>query len=144
MSKLIRPDGTVTGIGNCGVVALAAATGMSYASVWEWFKTKGGRTAHNWLGGTTWKERQAFLQDNRIAFDIYTGIDVRRDFGRINLQSLCRLDEFKGYRLIATTTGHVQAMQDGLVLDQTTPEAVPVAAYWGRRKFITNIVVLHD
>lgn len=45
------PDGFISGLPNCGVTAIAAATGASYPDVWEWFRTINGIRRGNWRAG---------------------------------------------------------------------------------------------
>lgn len=138
VERLKLPEGTVRGLGNCGVVALAAATGIPYREVWDWFAK---RKPGNWKGSTRMSERLRFLAEHDIE---YEWVKMPR---RMTLQTWVSLPQYQGLAkegpVMVTTTGHVQVVHGGpYVLDQSTPEAVHIRDFKRRRKFVCEYVHL--
>lgn len=128
MVELTHPDDMARGVGNCGVVALSVATQLPYLEVFSWFAR---RHRANWRGGTRSVERLEFLEHCAVPFSVDStpGFSGRTllQFARWTATSVgrCRL-------FMVTTTGHVQLVRSGDVLDQGY--VGPVAQYRRRLK----------
>lgn len=126
-----RPDGLALPADarmgpNCGVTAVAIVAGVSFA---EAFAMLRGSKSARWKGRTTESERLAVLA--RLGVTL-SRIHVRR----MTLATLARrLDPTRRY--IVRTTGHVQVLQGGQMIDQCGPRPVmgPVS-----RKIVTSVL----
>jgi hypothetical protein len=127
---------------DCGVLAVAIATGVSYAKAWDalrFIAKQGflrGRPCRRFTGGTNTSERQFIMA--RFGLEFYVHYSERRQ----TLQTLVttRLDSRK--RFMVRTTKHVQMVKDGHVTDQRG--TVPIRLYWGRKKFVTEVIEIAD
>ena len=116
---------------NCGVTAVAIASGVSFGRAWNVFKSMGIAyyQKRNWKGGT-------FTHHQAKALD-KLGIDHEKvAFNRCNLRTLVLTLE-RGRLYMVTTGGHVQLVMDNHVIDQRG--AKHIDDYWGKKKFVENI-----
>jgi hypothetical protein len=132
MNDLSHPDGMKRGVSNCGVVALAVATGLPYQEVHSWFAA---RKRGNWKGSTRAKDRARFLEEKRIEFEAIG--DEPEHQGTLQSFAAWARYHAPGRTFIVTTTGHVQVVRDGQVLDQNY--VGPAPGYPLRRKRIRNL-----
>lgn len=114
---------------NCGVTAIAASTGNSFARVWALCKAQSGKS--RFKGGTYHIDRLAVLNKLGAQFEIM-------QLPRMTLQTFCNKYAQPDTTYMVTTTGHVQLVRiiEGkpYVLDQGGCKAID--EHRGRRKFI--------
>ena len=138
MNLLQKPDGLALPLGcrrgpNCGVTAVAVATGKTFDEVWNYIRAKF-YSGKRWQGGTRERERAAALSH----FGRWNlTLPVK---GKPSLQQWVKSHAQPGAIYIVRTAGHVQVVKDGWCLDQSGP--APVASFWGRRKFVTHITLV--
>jgi len=118
---------------NCGVTAVAVAAGCPFEDAWR-VMSAGKRG--NWKGRTTHNERLAALR--------WFGVRFRpiNFLFRETLVSFVRRRAEPGRLYYVWTTGHVQMVRDGVVLDQLGPK--PIHAFWGRRKLIRSVLLIEE
>lgn len=116
---------------NCGVTAVAIAAGVSMSKAWNTF-TANYTMSSNWRGGTRHVERLKVLDQLDVTY---------REFKpkRMTLTAFAAKTKGDDRTYMVTTTGHVQMVRNGQVLDQRG--VVPVGKHWGRRKFINKPVL---
>ena len=117
---------------NCGVTAVAIASGVSFSRAWNVFKTMGVSyyQKRNWKGGT-YTHHQANALDK-------LGIEHKEvAFNRCNLRTLVNTLE-SGKLYMVTTGRHVQMVMDGHVIDQRG--AKHIEEFWGKKKFVEKIL----
>jgi len=121
------PSGAFMGP-NCGVTAVAIAAGVSMSKAWDLF-TANYNKSPKWRGGTRHRERLAVLDQLNVTY---------REFEpkRMTLTAFAASTNGDNKTYMVTTTGHVQMVRNGQILDQRG--AVPVNQHWGRRKFISK------
>lgn len=140
--RLEAPDGTAPGIGNCGIVALAFATGQSVAQTWR--EVLAGLPARTALdrkilakvkrGGTYHSQREDYLTRKGVEFE-----DVCLFQRRVTLQGLMAdLDPAAFY--MVTITRHVVTVHNGKIMDQRG--VTPIAEFWARRKFVRAVTLI--
>jgi hypothetical protein len=124
------PPGAFAGP-NCGVTAVAIAAGVSMSKAWNLF-TANYTMSSNWRGGTRHNERLTVLDQLNVTY---------REFKseRMTLTAFAANTKGDDKTYMVTTTGHVQMLRNGQVLDQRG--VVPVGKHWGRRKFINKPVL---
>lgn len=115
---------------NCGVTAIAASTGQSFARVWN-LCAKHLTHRKRFRGGTIHSERLKVLDELGADYEV-----VQHE--RMTLQAFCQRVARPRTTYMVTTTGHVQLVRiiEGVayVLDQSGCKAID--EYRGRRKFI--------
>lgn len=112
----------------CGVVALAAATGITFDEAW-WRLAK--FYGPNWGGRTHDCHRHAVMRDLGVKT-----ARVRFRGRKVTLGSILgRLQP--GVRFVVRTTDHVQIIADGMVLDQQGIR--PAAGDWTARKLVKSV-----
>lgn len=139
IERLARPGDVPTGLPNCGLMAVCLVSGVPYQDAVRWWR-RTYRRPGNWKGGTRKPERERFLVEHGFRL---TGLPTV--FGgcyRMTLERYVRLYVPRGRVAIITTTGHVQVVRDGLVIDQSYAEGVPVSDYWGRRKYVNEAIIV--
>ena len=129
---------------HCGVQAVAIVAGKSLNEMLTYFKqTRPIARGNRWSGGTRHHDRVAVLDDIGAAYDVMTRNDMpgyeRR---KINLAQFVARFAKPGKVYMVTTTGHVQLVKDGVVLDQGGPK--PIAEFRGRRKYLSADVLVFD
>jgi hypothetical protein len=116
---------------NCGVTAVAVLAGVSFQTAWDQIALIANRDG-KWKGGTRHSERLAALNLLGVR---YTEIHIPR---KMRLRTVAAWTmTTPGVRYMVRTTGHVQVIRDGIVLDQAGP--VAAALHWGRNKLVSNI-----
>lgn len=124
------PAGNRTGP-NCGVTAVAAFTGVSFDRVWKLIAPRKGP---GWRGTTYPHDRAAALKA--------LGADtVTVKMARVRLQTLVNRLPW-GRTFMVHTTGHVQVVRNGIVMDQGGP--APIAEYRFRRDICRTLTSHKD
>lgn len=116
---------------NCGVTAVAVVCGISFDEAWNALRF--GRT-RNWKGRTTVSDWIRVLMSRNVSHEV-------RLARRTTLQHWTTYYAKPGVTYMVRTTGHVQVVKDGWVLDQLG--AKPIGLFWGRRKRLTHIIEIH-
>ena len=115
---------------NCGVTAIAASTGQSFARVWN-LCAKHLTHRKRFRGGTIHSERLKVLDELGANYEVVP-------HERMTLQAFCQRVARPRTTYMVTTTRHVQLVRiiEGVayVLDQSGCKAID--EYRGRRKFI--------
>jgi hypothetical protein len=137
MDYLQLPNDNRTGP-NCGVTAIAAATGQPFNRVWS-LCAAGAMTftrRKRFRGGTVHMQRVQVLEELGADFD-------QLQFPKMNLQKFGDYFADEGVTYMVTTTSHVQLLHrrdDQIwILDQQGIK--PISEYWGRKKFISKPVI---
>lgn len=133
------PKGYIEGLPNCGIVAIAAATGQDYKVVWEWFRKKNKRPGQ-WRGGTFTRDyAEAFkaLGKNE-SIKIFDGKKKAKKIGEqrpMPLHYWVRIYSLKypGKKFIVSSCNHTMAVENGIVLDQSGIHPVNQHKSKGRR-----------
>lgn len=116
--------------GVCGVVTVAAAAGITFDQAWALLSCFYGP---RWGGRTYAHHRHHVL----AALGVRLTEERRLTQGkRRTLKTLVRFLK-PGVRYIIETTGHVQIVKDGIVLDQAGPR--PVNDGWAERKRVQSV-----
>lgn len=111
---------------NCGVTAVAIAAGISFAQAWDLLRN--GRNA-NWKGRTNEAERNKALTALGVKL-VPVGIGRRA-----SLKTVARLLN-PDHRYLVRTTGHVQILGGGLMVDQRGARPVDGAV---ARKIVRSV-----
>ena len=137
MDFLQLPNDNRTGP-NCGVTAIAAATGQPFNRVWS-LCAAGAMTftrRKRFRGGTVHPQRVQVLEKLGADFD-------EMQFPKMNLQKFGDYFADEGVTYMVTTTSHVQLLhrrdEQIWILDQQGIK--PIDEYWGRKKFISKPVI---
>ena len=120
---------------NCGVTAIAASAGISFARAWSLCATAPSRATKRFKGGTVHRQRIEVLDHIGMPYQVM-------QLPKMTLQKFCDIAQ-EDTTYMVTTTRHVQLVRviDGqpYILDQTGCK--PIEEYWGRRKYITKDVL---
>jgi len=146
MTKNNKPEGLALPEGarigpNCGVTAMAIAAGISFDSAWDLLE-RVDRRSKKFTGATFDADRERAykklgLKTTKINWkDRY---DIAKKKGNLNLtlRNFVEWGTAKGKTYIVTTTGHVQVVKDGWVIDQGG--AKPIEEFHGKAKHIDSI-----
>lgn len=149
MKNLPKPDGlklpndNCSGP-NCGVTAIAVAAGISFDRVWAMFQkySKDNRDNKRWRGSTYDYERRQIMDVLKIKYKTLTFKEIYGQTGKGHptLQKFIEYATRKDEIYVITTTGHVQVVQNGWVIDQGGPK--PIAEYRARRAAVRNVEVI--
>ena len=124
---LALPTGARSGP-NCGVTATAVVCGLTFDEAWH--KLRNGRNA-NWKGKTTVADWMHVLTNMGIAHEV-------RMVKTMTLHRWVNVYSKRGVTYMVRTSGHVQVVKDGWVLDQGG--AKPLHKFWGRAKRLTHVI----
>jgi len=117
---------------NCGVTAVAVMAGVSFTEAWN--ELKAIRSAGSrWTGATSHADRQKALTGFGVSLSNIT-------VPRTTLSTFIKKHAKAGVRYMVRTTGHVQIVLDGMVLDQLGNK--PVAKYWGSKKMVSIVSII--
>lgn len=113
-ARIAQPEGMVKGLGNCGVVAVAACAGVTYDIAWGLIQ---GYTAkrlgkRKWTGGTFEWERAKAL----TALGVDHGVCAFKRGQQF--RTWARTQAKPGVTYMVTVTGHVVTYKDGVFMDQ--------------------------
>lgn len=140
------PLGFKSGMGNCGIVAIAAATGATYDDVWEWFRVRNNRPGQ-WRGSTS-------PRDYMAAFSNFSKNESRKIFeGRVSNKKPGQQRpiplhywasiynrKFPGATFVLSSTNHTMMLKDGILLDNW--EIKPVNEHKSRGRRITDAWII--
>jgi hypothetical protein len=130
--ELKIPEGMPTGLGNCGIVGIAIFCGVPYQPV-EDFIRKHSRKPSNWKGGTRKPERDAALRE----FNKSRSVTFKSE--GMTLATFVRKHARQNHVYLVRTTGHIQVVLNGMVIDQAGPR--PISEHWGRNKHMSYATV---
>jgi hypothetical protein len=97
---------------NCGVTAVAVVAGITFNEAFYLLRKIGGRT-RRWKGSTTVDQRAVALEQ----LGVQTKAWRLRD--KMRLETWIRVRAEPGKTYMVRTTGHVQVVRDGWVMDQS-------------------------
>lgn len=121
---------------NCGVTATAIASGVSFSRAWNTWRTIGrAYSKPQWKGGTYTCNQTDALDKLGIEFSHYKAGTCDAIGG--TLKSFVDGWAMEGKLYMVTTTGHVQCVMNGHVIDQKG--AKRIEDYWGKRKRVKDI-----
>jgi len=146
----VNPDDQVHGP-NCGVTAVAIAMGISFNQSWELHK-KVGKKSNKWKGSTFSHDRIKVLNKLNAKYRVYNGYTDITKYGRITKRSNLSfsydtpitLSKYVKWNCnttstyIITTTGHVQVVKGGWVIDQC--DSKPIHEWSGKRKYVKQVI----
>ena len=107
---------------NCGLTALAVVAGVTLAEATAAYIRQYPRyVGSNWKGGTRWTYTMQAAKHLGVRYVDDTPLDPRytiRIVKRMSLKTFVKKHALPGKRYMVRTTGHVQVLQDGMVIDQ--------------------------
>lgn len=107
---------------NCGLTALAVVAGVTLAEATAAYIRQYPRyVGSNWKGGTYWTYTMQAAKHLGVRYVDDTPLDPRytiRIVKRMSLKTFVKKHALPGKRYMVRTTGHVQVLQDGMVIDQ--------------------------
>ncbi len=107
---------------NCGLTALAVVAGVTLAEATRVYLRQYPRhPGSNWKGGTRWPYTLQAAKHLGVRYVDATPLDPRyniRIVKRMNLKTFAKQHAGLGKRYMIRTTGHIQVLQDGWVIDQ--------------------------
>lgn len=107
---------------NCGLTALAVVAGVTLAEATAaYVRQYPRRVGSNWKGGTRWKYTLQAAKHLGVRYVDDTPLDPSytcRIVKRMSLKTFVKKHALPGKRYMIRTTGHVQVVQDGMVIDQ--------------------------
>ena len=115
---------------NCGVVAVANATGTAVTEMMDSFRNCFG-FSKRWQGRTT------VPQISRMLKLWGTPNSVKRISG-YSLERWVQWETVKGRAYIVRTGNHMQYVKDGVVSDQHM--TAPISDFHWKRKFVTHVI----
>jgi len=128
---------------HCGVQAVAIVAGISLTEAFGKFRKHCKRVASKkrWHGGTKHEEREAVLQQLNVKYEklVQKGSSYIIGHG-MTLQRFIKDVANPNHVYMVTTTKHVQLIHGNKVLDQGG--VVEIQDYWGKRKKISNTVLV--
>lgn len=133
------PKGYVSGLPNCGVVAIAAITEAPYEDVWNWFKKRNNRPGQ-WRGGTFHRDYIAALASFGKPESVQIFNANKKD-KKPGVQQPIPLHywvsiyskKFPDSSFLVSSHNHTMAVKDGIVLDQSGIHPVKLHKSKGRR-----------
>lgn len=121
---------------NCGVTALAVTTGVSFNKAWQTFKAVNPRKYNaRWKGGTYSSDQQKALEKLGVDFDTL-------ELPKMTLANFVREHTKRDTLYMVTTTGHVQTVLNGEVIDQCGKK--PIGNFWGSRKLVKRVNLIKE
>ena len=121
---------------NCGVTALAVTAGISFNKAWQTFKAVNPRKYNaRWKGGTYSSDQQKALEKLGVDFDTL-------ELPKMTLANFVREYTKKDALYMVTTTGHVQTVLNGEVIDQAGKK--PIGNFWGSRKLVKRAHLIKE
>lgn len=120
-----QPSGLVTGLPNCGVVAVATALDLPYQNVWDYFAST---RPHQWRGRLYWVDLRKAIK--------HFGGKVKPHTTKMTLAKWVDMHTVSGRTYIVRLGGHFVTVKDSFVVDQTA--TAPVTDHWARNKRVTH------
>jgi len=107
---------------NCGLTALAVVAGVTLAEATAAYIRQYPRfVGSNWKGGTRWTYTMQAAKHLGVRYvddtPLEDGYNIRI-VKRMSLKTFVKKHAIPGKRYMVRTTGHVQVLQDGMVIDQ--------------------------
>ena len=107
---------------NCGLTALAVVAGVTLAEATAAYIRQYPRfVGSNWKGGTRWTYTMQAAKHLGVRYvddtPLEDGYNIRI-VKRMSLKTFVKKHTLPGKRYMVRTTGHVQVLQDGMVIDQ--------------------------
>lgn len=124
--------------GNCGITALAIVLGVSFDEVWNAYQEFHPRKG-NWKGTTHHYPRLKVLKKYGVKFN---DGERKKNKRNMSLKSWVHWHQRPNTTYMITTTGHVQVVRNGMVMDQTTPNPVPVADFRCAMKVVKHATMI--
>jgi len=107
---------------NCGLTALAVVAGVTLAEATAAYIRQYPRfVGSNWKGGTRWTYTMQAAKHLGVRYVDDTPLEdgyTIRIVKRMSLKTFVKKHTLPGKRYMVRTTGHVQVLQDGMVIDQ--------------------------
>ncbi|MCH9835578.1 hypothetical protein K0U83_07930 [bacterium] len=107
---------------NCGLTALAVVAGVTLAEATAaYIRQYPNYVGSNWKGGTRWTYTMQAAKHLGVRYvddtPLEDGYNIRI-VKRMSLKTFVKKHTIPGKRYMIRTTGHVQVVQDGMVIDQ--------------------------
>jgi hypothetical protein len=107
---------------NCGLTALAVVAGVTLAEATAaYIRQYPNYVGSNWKGGTRWTYTMQAAKHLGVRYvddtPLEDGYNIRI-VKRMSLKTFVKKHAIPGKRYMVRTTGHVQVLQDGMVIDQ--------------------------
>ncbi len=107
---------------NCGLTALAVVAGVTLAEATAaYIRQYPNYVGSNWKGGTRWTYTMQAAKHLGVRYvddtPLEDGYNIRI-VKRMSLKTFVKKHTIPGKRYMIRTTGHVQVLQDGMVIDQ--------------------------
>ena len=107
---------------NCGLTALAVVAGVTLAEATAaYIRQYPNYVGSNWKGGTRWTYTMQAAKHLGVRYvddtPLEDGYNIRI-VKRMSLKTFVKKHAIPGKRYMIRTTGHVQVVQDGMVIDQ--------------------------
>jgi len=107
---------------NCGLTALAVVAGVTLAEATAaYIRQYPNYVGSNWKGGTRWTYTMQAAKHLGVRYvddtPLEDGYNIRI-VKRMSLKTFVKKHTIPGKRYMVRTTGHVQVLQDGMVIDQ--------------------------
>ena len=136
---LAMPTDAITGQPNCGLTAMAIATGQNLSTVTKWY-ADAFEAINNRRQGKNWKGRTyGYCRDKALEMNGYK-VETKTVRG-INLKRWVDQHTKPGQTYIVTTTGHAQAVRDNWVFDQQGGFHIDDAG-WRKGKRVKSVTVI--
>lgn len=127
---------------NCGLTALAIVAGVTLAKATDAYIRQYPRfVGHRWKGSTYWIYTVQAAKHLGVRYVDDTPLDVTFDcririVKRMSLKTFVKKHAMPGHRYMIRTTGHVQVLQDNMVIDQWGCRHID--KYSGAGKFVKD------
>lgn len=141
MEKLALPTDATRGP-NCGLTALAVVAGVTLADATAAYIRQYPRyVGSNWKGGTRWIYTLQAAKHLGVRYVDDMPLDTRyacRIEKRMSLKTFVKKHAMPWHRYMIRTTGHVQVVQDGMVIDQCGVRHID--EYRGAGKIVKDVL----
>jgi len=141
MEQLALPTDATRGP-NCGLTALAVVAGVTLAEATAAYVRQYPRyVGSNWKGGTRWPYTMQAAKHLGVRYVDDMPLDTRwacRIEKRMTLKTFVKKHALPGKRYMIRTTGHVQVVQDNMVIDQGG--ARHIDEYFGAGKIVKDVL----
>src|SRR5574337_1519079 len=125
---------------NCGVTCVAIASNVSFEKAWFTlikmrFPAGSRRPSRLWKGATSHTNRVAALKELGVNF---TELKFNKKF---TLKTFIEKHASRGKLYMVNTTGHVQMVKDGLIVDQNGKNTL-LTDYWRKKRRVKNVLLI--
>ena len=133
MEQLALPTDATRGP-NCGLTALAVVAGVTLADATAAYIRQYPRyVGSNWKGGTRWTYTMQAAKHLGVRY-----VDDMPFNTRMSLKTFVKKHAMPWHRYMIRTTGHVQVVQDGMVIDQCGVRHID--EYRGAGKIVKDVL----